>query len=136
MGEPNSGESVPNLWGGEVAAVDPDDLRRAWEMTHEVHGRNQGQGAALDIMSYRRISSPSADVMALWFRVSMLALLQKMPESPLTQWTHDGNLDHAVFQVAATFPMKNPKVGTVYDGPQFEVPEFLRQIGRVKEQQK
>ena len=54
-----------------------------------------------------------------------------LPESPLRPWTHDGELDEAVLQVAATFPMKKMEVGVVHDGPPFEVQEFLKQIEAV-----
>lgn len=50
-------------------------------------------------------------------------------QSPLTPWTHNGELDDAVFQVAATFPMKNMEVGVVHDGLPFDVEGFLKQIG-------
>ncbi len=47
----------------------------------------------------------------------------------LMPWTHDGELDDAVFQVAAKFPMTNMEVGVVHDGLPFDVEEFLKQIG-------
>jgi hypothetical protein len=45
----------------------------------------------------RDACSPGADVTAVWFRASMLGVLQMFPESPLIQWTHDGELDDVVF---------------------------------------
>jgi hypothetical protein len=62
----------------------------------------------------------------------MLGVLQMFSESPLTQWTHDGDLDDAVFEVAATFPMKKMQAGIVHDGPPFEVDEFVKRIGAQK----
>ncbi len=62
----------------------------------------------------------------MWYRASMLGLLQMLPESPLKPWTRDGlNLDEVVFQVAATFPMKKMEVGVVHDGLPFDVQELL-----------
>lgn len=50
-----------------------------------------------------------------------------MPEL-LASWTHDGQLDDAVFEVAATFPMHKMKTGVVREGPPFDVEEFVKQI--------
>jgi len=123
---------VPDLWsapGDEVAAVNPDDLRNVWAMMRGVQARAGGQQCAIDGRMYENVCSPGADVMAVWYRASMLGLLQRWPESPLTAWTHDGELDDTVFRVAATFPMKRMGVGVVHDGPPFDVQELLNQIG-------
>ncbi len=56
-------------------------------------------------------------------------LLQILPGEPLTPWTHNGELDDAVFQVAATFPLKKMEVGVVHEGPPFDVEEFFKQVG-------
>jgi len=45
------------------------------------------------------------------------------------QWTHDGELDDAVFQIAATFPMEKMRTGVVREGLPFDVEEFVKQIG-------
>jgi CspA family cold shock protein len=47
----------------------------------------------------------------------------------LAQWTHNGELDDVVFQVAATFPMKKMQVGVVHRGLPFDVQEFVKQVG-------
>ena len=68
--------------------------------------------------------------MAVWYRASMLGVLQMLSESPLTPWTHEDEFDDLVFQVAATFPTKKMQVGVVQEGPPFDVQEFLKQVGR------
>jgi len=50
-------------------------------------------------------------------------------KGPLAQWTHDGQFDDAVFDVAATFPMEKMRTGVVRQGPPFDVEEFVKQIG-------
>jgi hypothetical protein len=45
-----------------------------------------------------------------------------------SDWLRDGDLDEAVFEVAATFPMKKMDVGDVNPGLPFDLQEFLRQI--------
>lgn len=122
---------VPDLWsvtGDEVAAVNPDDLRKVCKMINDVQAYNPGQGVILNNEMYARVCSPAANVMAVWYRASMLGLLQMLPEPPLAPWTHHGGLDDAVFQVAAAFPMKNMGVGVVHEGPPFDMQEFLKQI--------
>jgi hypothetical protein len=42
--------------------------------------------------------------MAVWYRGAMLGLLPMLPESPLTPWMHDGEVNDMVIQVTATFP--------------------------------
>jgi len=69
-----------------------------------------------------------ADVMSVWYRAGMLWALKQVQPDLLAQWTHNGELGDVVFQVAATFPMKKIQVGVVYDGPPFEVQEFVKQV--------
>jgi hypothetical protein len=95
----------------------------------DTQARNPGECTSIGNSVYQNVCSPGADAMAAWFRASMLGMLQMFPESPLAQWTHDGELDDAVFQVAATFPMEKMKTGVVREGMPFEVEEFVKQIG-------
>jgi hypothetical protein len=127
---------VPNFWRskGDVATVKPGDLKAVCALMRDVKA---GQSVGIDSRAYENACSPGADVDAVWYRASMLGLLQMLPqmspqmfpESPLTPWTHDGELDDAVFQVAATFPMKNMEVGVVHHELPFDVQEFVKQIG-------
>jgi len=68
--------------------------------------------------------------MAVWFRASLLAPLRAFPESPLSPWIHDGELDDAVLQVAATFPMNKMQPSVVQAGLPFDLQEFLSQIAK------
>jgi hypothetical protein len=124
---------VSNFWstpGDEVAAVNPDDLRKVWRLFRDVQAHTPaGQCGSIDGRMYKNVCSPGANVVAVWYRASMLGMLQMLPESPLTPWTHDGELDDAAFQVAATFPMKKMEIGVVQQGPPFDVQEFVKQIG-------
>jgi hypothetical protein len=119
-----------DFWGskGDVAAVDPADLRAVSAMVRDVQVGVGGQQCSIDIRSFQSVCSPGADVMAVCYRASMLGLLQRIPGGPLTPWTHDGELDDAVFNVAAVFPMKRMEVGVVRDGPPFDVQEFVKQV--------
>jgi hypothetical protein len=119
--------SFANFFGksGDIAAVSPDDLRNVWLMMRDVK-----EGTSIDVRAYESACGGGADVMAVCYRASMLGLLQMVvPGKLVNLWLHDGELDDAVFQVAATFPMKNMEVGVVQNGPPFDVEEFLKQIG-------
>jgi hypothetical protein len=121
-----------DLWAesqeGDVAAVNPADLKNVWAMFRDVQARAGAEHRCIDVRSYQHACSPGADVTAVWFRASMLGVLQMFPESPLMQWTHDGEFDDVVFQVAATFPMKKMQVGVVHEGPPFDVEDFVEQL--------
>lgn len=113
--------------GGDVAAVDAADLKAV-----RAFMRNSKAGPAARGFSsrvYESACSPGANVEAVWYRASMLGLLEMLPGNMLTPWTNDGELDDAVIQVAATFPMKKMEVGVVHEGPPFDLEEFLKQIG-------
>lgn len=115
---------------GDVTAVKPGDLKAVCALMRDVRAHHTaGQSVGIDSRAYENACSPGADVDAVWYRASMLGLLQMLPESPLTPWMHDGELDDAVLQVAATFPMKKMEVGVVHHGPPFDVQEFVKQIG-------
>jgi hypothetical protein len=66
-----------------------------------------GQIGSLSSRLYESACSPGANVVAVWYRASILGVLQTLPENPLKPWSHEGELDDAVFQIAATFPLKN-----------------------------
>jgi len=122
----------PDLWTGSqegaVANVSPDDLRNVWKLSRDTQARNPGQHVMSNSM-YESVCSPGADTIAVWFRSSMLWALKQMQPDPLAQWTHDGEFDDAVFQVAATFPMEKMRTGVVREGLPFDVDEFVKQIG-------
>jgi hypothetical protein len=58
----------------------------------------------------------------------MLVMMMKMLPDMLAPWTHDGEFDDAVLQVASVFPMKKMQVGVVRQGPPFDLQEFMKQI--------
>jgi hypothetical protein len=132
LAEPRPAEPPPDLWEsqeGAVPAVSPDDLRSVWKLTRDAQARNPGECTSIGNTVYQRVCSPGADAVAVWYRASMLGMLQIIPESPLAQWTHDGELDDVVFQVAATFPIEKMRTGVVREGMPFDVEEFVKQIG-------
>jgi len=95
---------VPEFWSGSddsVAAVDPADLRNVLQLFRDFQTRNPGECGSIDSRVFDSVGSSGADVMAVWYRASMLGVLQMLSESPLTPWTHEDEFDDLVFQVAA-----------------------------------
>jgi hypothetical protein len=131
LAEPKPAEPPPDLWEsqeGDVAAVNPADLKNLRTLMRDVQAQAGGQ-CVIDTRIFDRVCSPSADVQAVWYRVSMLGMMKEIMPELLARWMHDGQPDDAVFQVAATFPMEKLRAGVVREGPPFDVEEFVRQIG-------
>jgi hypothetical protein len=119
-------EARPDFWADssdDVAAVDPADLSAVLKFMREVQARHKGQCGSIDARVYERLCSPGANVGAVWFRASMLGMLDMV----MPGWMENADTDK-VTKVAATFPMKNMKVGVVHDGPPFDLQEFLKQV--------
>jgi hypothetical protein len=60
----------------------------------------------IGVEQWKSACSPGADVRAVFFRVSMLRILQMLSGSGalISPWLHDGKPDDAVFKVVATLP--------------------------------
>ena len=115
---------------GPIPPVDPADLRSVWEMQRELQAHSPGGGVILDVEMYKRACSPGADVESVWFRTSLIGILDKL--GMLRPWIREGAVDDAVFKVAATFPMNGMAVSVPRQGLPFDVQEFLRQIKNVR----
>jgi hypothetical protein len=125
-------ELPPDLWEsqeGDVPAVSPADLRNVWKLFRDAEVRNPGQCTSMGDRVYKSVCSPGADVISVWYRASMLWALKQMTPEMLAQWTHDGQLDDVVFEVAGTFPMEKMRAGVVRNALPFDVEEFVKQIG-------
>jgi len=116
--------------GNDVTAVNSDDLRKVWKMMRDLQAPTPaGPSGSSSSGLYESVCSPGANVVAVWYRASMLEVLQMLPGNPLTPWSREGQLDDTVFKVAATFPMKKLPIGLVKDGLPFDVQELVKQIG-------
>src|SRR5258708_9787366 len=114
--------------GNDVAAVNPDDLRNVWTMMRDLEAHTlAGQSGSISSGLYESACSPGANVLAVWYRASILGVLQTLPGNPLTPGSHEGDLDDAVFQMAATFPMKKLPVGLVKNGLPVDGQELVKQ---------
>jgi hypothetical protein len=122
-----------DFWGassgskdGPVAAVNPDDLRAAWAIYRDVQARQPNRQTGVSVNVFQGVCSPGADIAAVVYRTWMLLWLGR--HTLLSPWLHDGELDRAVFKVAATFPIHKMQVGIVQQGYPFDVQKFVRQI--------
>ena len=104
---------------GFIPAVDPADLRSVWEMQRGF----QARASLIDHEFYKRACSPGANVGAVWFRASLVGMLEMI--GMLAPWIQEGVIADAVFHVAATFPMKGMAIGVPRQGLPFDVQEFL-----------
>jgi hypothetical protein len=94
--------------GAPVPPVDAEDIRRvrqvAREVTRDLPERGPGEGAiGIDIRIYAERCSPGANVEAVCFRSMLIELLLHL--KLLNPWLRGGDLDDAVFRVAADFPI-------------------------------
>ena len=115
---------------GFVVAVDPADMKSICRMGRERAAAQAGSTGAIDVRVYESVCSPGANVMAASYRVTMLGFCEQFGLLPGCK--RDGDYTDAVFQVAATFPMKLMEVGVTYDGPPFDVEEFMKQVERAR----
>src|SRR5262249_57816315 len=113
-------------------AVDPADMKSICGMGRESLAAAQAAGStgghAIGMSVYESVCSPGANVTAAWYRVSMLNLCEQMGLLP--GYKRDGEFADAVFQVAAAFPMKRMEMDVTYQGPPFDVEEFVKQVER------
>ncbi len=98
-------ESEPFEFDKDLPAVDPDDLKRVWELAQRVTaGVRVGQNFGVSKGAISRVCSPGVDAEAVWHRA---ALLQRLFQSGLLDDWREGNEPAAVvFQVGAVFPMQ------------------------------
>lgn len=95
-------------------------------MQREVQARSPGEGVLIGDEMYKRACSPGADVGAVWFRASIIGILDML--GMLRPWIHEGAVADAVFKVAATFPMNGMVIGVPRQGFPFDVEEFFSQV--------
>jgi hypothetical protein len=136
-------EEAPPLFGGKagepVPEVDPEDLKRVWQVYDVVKKEHPGEQFAIDQLVIQQTCKPGANVRAVSYRAGLLGLIlmpivegRTIAGEKLAPWIKDGQLDDAVFHAAAQVPMEWMGVGIVTQGPPFDVDELVR---RVRERQ-
>jgi hypothetical protein len=115
--------TLPSTNGADMESVESDDLRAVWKIMRDT---NNKQGS-FEYRSLERVCYPGANLNATWFRAAMLSTVQTMTDA-LGRWTHNGELDERVFEVAARFPMKKMEIGVAQKGLPFNIEEFVERI--------
>jgi|SRR5215472_6549814 len=118
--EPPQFEGKP---GEPVPAVDPEDLKIAWQIQTAVHANSPGKNVAVD---FSDLCKPGADVQAVYYRSSLVWFMTQIAPEQLVRFMQDGQPSDAVFRAAAKVPAEWMGVGIPRQGMPFDVNEFLR----------
>jgi hypothetical protein len=104
--------------------VSPADLQAVWATLQEprAHGK-PGEATSIDVRGLRHVCSPGANAESVWARTLILQILNQVQPG----WIQRQNMTK-IFEVAARFPMKLMQPGVEYNGPPFDVREFMKQI--------
>ena len=115
----NPGEPVPE--------VDPDDLKTFWQETRNLYAIAPGQSVGMTSEPIKTFCKPGVNPEALWYRSSMLWVLNRAAHDQLAPWVNNEELSDVVFQTMATIPME--WIGHVdREGFPFDVEEFFRRL--------
>lgn len=90
--------------GATIPPVAEQDLKCLHQLCVERAKRYCGKDGVVTLDSMVRACSPHANLAAVWLRHSQLRALYR--QGLLAEWQHGTTLDDAVFQLAATIPMK------------------------------
>jgi hypothetical protein len=113
--------------GEPVAQVDPDILRMFWQETRRLLAINPGQSVGMTVVPVEAVFKPEVNGAALWYRSSMIWVLQRFAQERLAPWVKGEEVSEAVFQTMATIPME--WIGhTDREGLPFDVEEFFLQL--------
>ena len=109
-----------------MAEVAPGDLKSFWQKIRDLRARHPGQHVSIGLDA-KVISRPGANAGAVWYRSSMIWVLNQFAQEQLAPWIKDEEVSDAVFRTMATIPME--WVGhTEREGLPFDVEEFFRRL--------
>lgn len=114
--------------GEPVPTVEMGHLKAAWNICKDVESRHPGKQVAVGISVIEHACSAGADVRAVGYRCGMLQALERLLGDLLAPWKENGQLDDAVFRVAARVPMKWMGVGIPQLGLPFDVDSFIDEL--------
>src|SRR3974390_389465 len=103
--------------GATIPPVNPHELKCLHQLCVEKAKRYCGKDGILSLDSMARACSHKANLPAVWLRHTQLRGFHR--QGLLSPWQHGTALDDAVFEVAATAPMK---------GIQLDPESFLREV--------
>ena len=104
----------------------PDDLKTFWQETRKLQAKLPGQHVSIGLEA-KTIAKSGANAPAIWYRSSMIWILNRLAQEQLSPWIKDGGLSDAVFRAMATIPME--WIGhTEREDLPFDVEEFFRRL--------
>jgi hypothetical protein len=91
----------------------------------DIRARHLGQNVSIGFEA--NISKPGANARAVWYRSSMIWVLNQLAQEQLAPWIKDEEVSDAVFRTMATIPME--WIGHAErEGLPFDVEEFFRRL--------
>jgi hypothetical protein len=87
------------------------DLKSVWNVYKDIESRHPGEQVSVGISVIEHACSATTDVRAVTYRCGMLQILERLPGDLLAPWKESGQLNDAVFSVAARIPMNWIGVG-------------------------
>lgn len=116
---------------GLIVPVEPSDLKTVWKMIWKMGEEIQQQRVpneyiAIDPRMFAKDCSPGANVVALWYRATILGLLEK--QTGLFSSETPDDVKDVVFKVAASYPIKMMKPGIVSRGLPQDIQAMLKQM--------
>jgi hypothetical protein len=90
--------------GATIPPVSRDDLKRLHAIHEELAKRYPGKDGVVPVDLMATVCSSEADLSAVWLRYIRLRLLIK--DGVLAEWQCSTGLADAVYEVAATIPMR------------------------------
>lgn len=111
--------------------MDPEDVRAVWKLRQEVKRDYPGVNVGIGVEIFERACKPGANIPAITYRASHIAMLQHIVPQIFDPWTKDGELANSVFRAASQVPMEWIGVGVVRRGLPFDIEDFMRRVSEV-----
>src|SRR5579859_146246 len=113
----NPGEPVPE--------VDANDLKTFWQRTRDLQARVP-EHVSIGLEA-NAICGPDTNARAVWYRTSMIAVLNHVAPEQMAPWIRDQQVSDVVFRTMASIPME--WIGPAErEGLPFDVEEFFRRL--------
>lgn len=115
--------------GEPVPAVDPENVKRFWQMVKELEAVQPGETIAITVRLMERTCKPGADVRAVRYRTGMMEMMTMVAPKQMAEFMREGEPSDAVFRAAATVSMTWMGIGAPQKEFPFDTNEFLALCG-------
>ena len=119
--------SFGGIKGEPVPEVDPEDLKAVWQEARDLQARYPGKRVAIGFELMKAVCKPGANTQAVFYRSSMIWLLEEFAQEQVAPWFKDEQVSDAVFRTMAAIPME--WIGhTKREGLPFDVGDFFHRL--------